>query len=180
GAPAPRRGPPPPHNNPPPPPPPAPPPPPPPPPSPPPPPQSLFTATTTDAPSPHAASGARRFWPVTTTTLDPVAATRDRNQLWAEAVSEFRAGTPWWPSPTHGPALAEAQNDRFHTDPRQPLVPHHLAPPPPASPTAILDACLHVPKARWKGTDAHPVTDILNRAGWSRRGSARPRRWFAP
>jgi len=142
--------------------------------------QCLFIGTTNDDAYLHDASGARRFWPVTTTTLDPVAATRDRNQLWAEAVSEFRAGTPWWPSPTHGPALAEAQNDRFDTDPWEPLVLDYIAPLPHVSSTEILDACLHVPQDRWKGTDAHRVTDILKRAGWSRRGSARPRRWFAP
>src|SRR5262249_47345341 len=109
-------------------------------------PRQRRSTPTTYAPHHSAPPAApRRFWPVTTPTRDPVAATRDRNQLWAEAVSEFRAGTPWWPSPPHGPALAEAQNDRFDTDPWEPLVLDYIAPLPPRSSTQILHALLPLP-----------------------------------
>jgi len=142
--------------------------------------QCVFWGSTNDDCYLHDATGARRFWPVSTSTLDPAAAARDRDHLWAEAVHEYRQGTPWWPASAHLPALHATQDDRFDTDPWEPLVLTYIQNLPHVSTTEILDLCLHVPQDRWKGTDAHRVTDILKRAGWSRRGHARPRRWFAP
>jgi len=142
--------------------------------------QCLFIGTTNDDAYLHDASGARRFWPVGTTTLDPTAAAHDRDHLWAEAVHEFRAGTPWWPATAHTPALQAAQDARFDADPWEPLILNYLLDLPHVSSTEILDLCLHLPPDRWKGSDTHRVTDILKRAGWSRRGDSRPRRWFRP
>jgi predicted P-loop ATPase len=54
----------------------------------------------------------RRFWPVMCgkeTDLDGLK--RDRDQLWAEAVHQFKAGAPWWLETPELEALATAEQD---------------------------------------------------------------------
>ncbi len=41
-------------------------------------------------------TGARRFWPVPITEVDLDRVERDRDQIWAEAVTLFKAGVRWW------------------------------------------------------------------------------------
>ena len=43
-------------------------------------------------------TGNRRFWPVKCTAADVEGITRDRDQLWAEAVFLFKFGEKWWPA----------------------------------------------------------------------------------
>lgn len=41
-------------------------------------------------------TGGRRYWPVAVSEIDIIGIGNDRDQLWAEAVSRFRAGETWW------------------------------------------------------------------------------------
>ncbi len=62
-------------------------------------------------------TGNRRFWPLRCGTIDIPALSRDRDQLWAEAVHRFREGAIWWID--DAAILAEAtaaQEARYQAD----------------------------------------------------------------
>jgi predicted P-loop ATPase len=62
-------------------------------------------------------TGNRRFWPVRCGTIDLDALRRDRDQLWAEAISRFRAGAVWWLTDPDLIGMAHAeQESRYQSD----------------------------------------------------------------
>ncbi|MGE3290157.1 MAG: VapE domain-containing protein, partial [Geminicoccaceae bacterium] len=62
-------------------------------------------------------TGNRRFWPVRCGRIDLDALRRDRDQLWAEAVSRFRDGAIWWLDEPELIAAATVEQDaRYQSD----------------------------------------------------------------
>ena len=61
-------------------------------------------------------TGARRFWPVTATKVDIDAIRRDRDQIWAEAVTLLKAGEPWWIQAGEIDVVEEQQAERTDID----------------------------------------------------------------
>ena len=57
-------------------------------------------------------TGNRRYWPVDVKHIDLAALLRDREQLWAEAVTAYRAGEPWHLPPELERLAAEEQDER--------------------------------------------------------------------
>ena len=62
-------------------------------------------------------TGGRRFWPVAIKSVDIDCLKMDRDQLWAEAVHEFNAGTTWWLNADDAEMATEVVMQRTATDP---------------------------------------------------------------
>lgn len=78
--------------------------------------QCAFVGTTNEAEFLDDSTGARRFWPVRVGTPDVASITRDRAQLWAEAVELFKAGAEWWLSPEQDEQLNDSQQTYQRAD----------------------------------------------------------------
>lgn len=129
----------------------------------------VFIGTTNEGAYLADPTGARRFWPVTVTSLDRAALERDRDQLWAEAREAFRAGEHWWPEADFAPTLRAEQEERYEVDPWDDTVAAWLA----GRVTQvfvedILREVLQVSREHWDVPTLRRVAGILRRHGWHR------------
>lgn len=141
--------------------------------------QSIFIATTNEDNYLPDDTGNRRFFPVRVgAAIDIGRVERERDQLWAEAVTAYRSGEPWWIEDPAVVALARVeQADRQTGDPWDEPVRMHLT-------KGKLDEItinelfsaveISSPAARTKA-DQMRLAGVLKRLGWvkhkSRTGS---------
>lgn len=114
-------------------------------------------------------TGGRRFWPVTVGKVDVPGLSRDRDQIWAEAVARFRAGESWWLDRDAEAEAAKVVATRAAEDPweadvlRAVMGLHEVS-------TPDIFQRLDVPLDRRSKADAMRITGILTRAGWTNGG----------
>jgi predicted P-loop ATPase len=113
-------------------------------------------------------TGGRRFWPVKCgDKLDLDSLRRDRNQIWAEAVARYRASAHWWLEDDEViAAAAEEQDDRYQTDPWEPLVAEMLPNETEVTTADVLLKAIQKLPGQWTRADETRVGIILNRLGW--------------
>jgi predicted P-loop ATPase len=145
-------------------------------------------------------TGGRRFWPVRCGVINIAELRRDRDQLWAEAVQQYRAGENWWLDEKHlVEAATEEQKQRYEGDPWEELIQEWLKDPKPTSDssgkplpqlsstcdsvtiTDILIHCIGKRPDAWIQADKLRVGRCLRAQGWEsyqqRNGEDRERRY---
>ncbi|HKD07761.1 MAG TPA: VapE domain-containing protein [Bryobacteraceae bacterium] len=114
-------------------------------------------------------TGGRRFWPVVCGRINLEALTRDRDQLWAEAVVRYRGGARWWLDTPELVKDAQAEQDeRYDDDPWEQKVADYLEGKADTSVSQILLVAVDKATQHWTQTDKTRVARCLIRLDWER------------
>jgi predicted P-loop ATPase len=141
--------------------------------------QSVFVGSTNTLVYLKDETGNRRFWPIKCGVINTDAIKRDRDQLWAEAVTLFDAGQPWWLADAAAVTEAnEQQADRYQEDPWQQPIQKYCEGHPDISIEEILSDVLGIERAKWGQAEQNRIARCLVRMNWERyRVSKPPRPW---
>jgi len=131
-------------------------------------------------------TGNRRYWPVAIVgdvSLDELRA--DRDQLWAEAVHEYRSGTEWWVRAAERDIYEVEQDSRYIGDAYETTIRGWLntpdaggVKPDQVTVARLMSEALGLDKAKWTLPEQQRVGRIMARLGWPRRRmSGNGREW---
>jgi predicted P-loop ATPase len=130
--------------------------------------QCVFIGTTNKEVYLHDETGARRFWPVRTGTIDIAALGRDRDQLLAEAVVKYNDGAQWWPEQAfERNHIKPQQDDRYEDDAWEDRVCEHIGQ---CARITIDEAAraIGIEGPKIATSDQRRIASILTRLGWKR------------
>ena len=131
--------------------------------------QCVFIGTTNKAAYLRDETGGRRFWPVKVGRIDTDALTRDRDQLFAEAVSLYRSGARWWPDERfEREHIAPEQEARFEADAWEETIRAFLRSRARVLVGEVARDGLGIETPRIGTADQRRITAILDRLGWRR------------
>jgi len=115
-------------------------------------------------------TGNRRFWPVKCGKADLDSLRRDRDQIWAEALTAYRRGERWWLENADTELAREEQDKRFEYDVWQDAVEDWLERTNKSTVTGvdIMDNCLELPRSQQGTVTGRRISQIMEQAGWER------------
>jgi predicted P-loop ATPase len=117
-------------------------------------------------------TGARRYMPIACGTIDVHALERDRDQLWAEAVSEYQDGRKWYvENEADREMMVEQQAARTSDDSWEALIAGYLMRQQRdrVSSAEILEHALRLATKDWGRSTQMRAGAVMRRLGWDRR-----------
>jgi predicted P-loop ATPase len=131
--------------------------------------QCVFVGTTNKSAYLRDETGGRRFWPVRVGVIDTVALSRDRTQLFAEALVRFRGGSLWWPDGEFEARHIRPQQDARHEADawEQPLL-EFLVQRDRTTIHEIATEALHITTGKLGTIDQRRISCCLERLQWRR------------
>jgi predicted P-loop ATPase len=143
--------------------------------------QCLFIGTTNKSAYLRDETGGRRFWPVMCGKIDIEALTKDRDQLFAEAVTLYRNGAHWWPSREfEREHIAPQQEDRFEADVWEEKITEFLRLKDKVTVGEVAREALFLDIPKIGRTDQHRITAVLDHLRWQRKRDGKGRWWVRP
>jgi predicted P-loop ATPase len=126
-------------------------------------------------------TGGRRFWPVACRGMIDCEGLKEvRDQLWAEAVQQYKAGAPWWLETPELEALATVeQAARFYVDAWEEPIREWLGDRTDVTPSDVLKRALGLDRKQQTQSAQKRVVSILTRMGFTRHRPRTPegRQW---
>jgi putative DNA primase/helicase len=140
----------------------------------------VFVGTTNEDEYHSDPTGARRFWDVECTRVDLEALKRDRDQLWAEAVYQFKAGTQWHLSKEQESVAAAVQASHFVLEAWAPYIDGFVAEKQKVLTQDVLATGLGLGAASIDQRARRRVNSYLKWCGWEEKKSGNHRFWHRP
>jgi len=143
--------------------------------------QCCFIGTTNKTVYLRDETGGRRFWPIRISVIDIEGLKSNRDQLFAEAVHLFRAGSRWWPDRDfEADRIKPEQDARFEEDAWEEPIRDFLNAATPGMRIRIHELAreaLQLEKARIGTTETRRIVAILGKLGWGPARSKYERGW---
>ena len=144
--------------------------------------QNVFIGSTNETVYLRDKTGGRRFWPVIVGIVDIPALIRDRDQLFAEAVSLYRCGTNWWPDAAFERTFIVPEQDaRYEPDAWEDVIGSFLAGRGRATILEVAREALFMTTDRIGTADQRRIAAAMERLKWKHGPrTAKGRWWFPP
>jgi predicted P-loop ATPase len=144
--------------------------------------QCVFIGTTNKAVYLRDETGGRRYWPVKVGGIDTDALTRDRDQLFAEALVQYRRGARWWPDEDfEREHIRPEQDARFEVDAWEEMIASYVTMKARVTVGGVAQEGLSIQTARIGTADQRRIAAALERLGWKRlKMDSQGKRWWGP
>lgn len=140
--------------------------------------QCLFAGTTNDKAFLRDATGNARFWTVVCGSIQNDALKRDREQLFAEAVSEYKRTHQWWPDyQFETDVIFPEQENHYDPDAWEDPVRAWLVGKFSVTLMEVADQALAFMPSRFSAADQRRLASVMRRLGWDLKRSATIRKW---